>query len=142
MKENGKNAVKEEKCCCKCVIVALAFLTVWVFGALALKISCDSNNVDRYKVVSGAGIPTMMLDQQTGLIWRNVGCPDGGPANCWQIMTFEHNEPSFLSPKGMQYIRDKKVPKYLKEQEKLQKQLEKQAKEQAKIEAQKVKEGE
>ena len=116
---------KEEKCCCKCVIVALIFITVWVFCGLAARNMYEFAQSNRYAVVGGGNVPVMLLDQKSGLLWKNVACPNGGPANCWQMMVFENNEPSFLSPKGMKYIRDKEVPKYLKVQQKLAKKLEK-----------------
>ena len=119
MTKNEKNEGNEGKFCFKCRIALLTFLTIWVLGGFAARNMYEFAQSNRYAVVGGGGVPVMLLDQKSGLVWKNVECQKGGPANCWQMMVFENNEPSFLSPRGMQHIRDKEIPKFLKQQQKL-----------------------
>jgi len=98
---------------CLIGIVVLLLVTIWlqyIFPAQRSK--------QRYEIVPTATI-TILVDKTTGETWRNSICrEDSNIPACWEKMNFLHKE-NFVLPVGEQRIRNKDLPKYLKEQEKI-----------------------
>lgn len=81
---------------------------------------------DRYEVVSGNNMLTILVDKQTGETWRNCICgKDSNVPGCWEKM-FTINPESFNKPIG----EAKSVDKMIKLQKQILKEQEKQAKKQ------------
>jgi len=48
----------------------------------------------RYQIIDTSDSPTLLLDTEKGIVWRNVYCPttDGsrGVLGCWQLMEYDY----------------------------------------------------
>lgn len=94
---------------------------ILVFLAVLIVISmffCQ-NKTNRYEVVTGANMLTILVDKETGLTWRNCVCGDkSNVPGCWEKM-YTLNPESFNKPIGEDSA-VKKMIKLQKKQMKLQ----------------------
>lgn len=102
------------------ILIALAVLilaTMWIQIA-------NMNTKNRYDVVTGSNMITILVDKKTGETWRNCVCGEkSNVPGCWEKMLTINPEP-FNKPQG-EVKALKKMAKLIKKQEKLQKELEK-----------------
>ena len=102
------------------ILIVLAVLIL--MGMFSCK--CTTNN--RYEVVSGPSMLTILVDKKTGETWRNCICNEkSNVPGCWEKMVTINPE-SFNKPYG----EAKSVDKMIKLQKQLLKEQEKQAKKQ------------
>ena len=101
------------------ILIVLALL---ILGALITQCKCSN----RYEVVSGNNMLTILVDKKTGETWRNCICgKDSNVPGCWEKM-ITINPESFNKPEG----EAKAIDKMIKLQKQLQKEQEKLAKKQ------------
>ena len=102
------------------ILIALAVLilaTMWIQIA-------NMNTKNRYDVVTGSNMITILVDKKSGETWRNCVCGEkSNVPGCWEKMLTINPEP-FNKPQG-EVKALKKMAKLIKKQEKLQKELEK-----------------
>lgn len=80
---------------------------------------CPKNN--RYEVVAGANMMTILVDKKTGETWRNCVCGENSNVpGCWEKM-FTINPEEFNKPQGEVVA----IKKMIKLQEKIKKLQEK-----------------
>lgn len=61
---------------------------------------CNSCKNNRYEVVSGSNMLTILVDKKTGETWRNCICaPNSNVPGCWEKMYTLNTEP-FNKPVG------------------------------------------
>jgi hypothetical protein len=102
----------------------LIILAILILAAILGQSCCK--NYNRYEVVSGNNMLTILVDKQTGETWRNCICgKDSNVPGCWEKM-FTINPESFNKPVG----EAKAVDKMIKIQKQVLKEQEKQAKKQ------------
>jgi len=97
------------------ILISLIALLLIIMG-LQYVLNSEKNK-HKYEIVPTATV-TILLDKTTGETWRNSICQENSniPA-CWEKMNFIHQE-DFILPIGEQRIRNKDLPKYLKEKKK------------------------
>lgn len=104
----------------------LIVLAILILAALLGQNCCKFAKNNRYEVVSGPNMLTILVDKQTGETWRNCICgKDSNVPGCWEKM-FTINPESFNKPIG----EAKAVDKMIKLQKEVLKEQEKQAKKQ------------
>lgn len=71
------------------ILIALAVVliaTMWIQFA-------NQKNNDRYSVVTGSNMLTIMIDKKTGVTWRNCICDaKSGIPGCWEKMNIVNPE--------------------------------------------------
>ena len=99
------------------ILIGLAILilaTMWIQIA-------NMNTKNRYDVVTGSNMLTILVDKKTGETWRNCICGEkSNVPGCWEKMVPE----TFNKPAG-EVKALKKMDALMKKQEKLQKELDK-----------------
>ena len=76
----------------------LIVLAVLILAGMVFQCNCYKNN--RYEVVSGGNMLTILVDKKTGETWRNCICsPDSNVPGCWEKMVTLNSE-SFNKPIG------------------------------------------
>lgn len=96
----------------------LLILAVLILAAMCIQIATQNKN-DRYEVVSGSNMLTILVDKQTGETWRNCICGDkSGIPGCWEKMNTLNAE-NFNKPIG-EVKANKKAQALYKKQAKLQ----------------------
>lgn len=96
-----------------------------ILGVLILASLVCQWNTNRYEVVSGSNMLTILVDKKTGDTWRNCICsPDSNVPGCWEKMVTLNAE-SFNKPQGeaktmkkMMKIQKKQASKNSKSNEK------------------------
>ena len=110
------------------ILIVLAVLIL--AGMFAQGCNCCKNN--RYEVVSGPNMLTILVDKKTGETWRNCICGEkSNVPGCWEKM-ITINPESFNKPYGEAIAIDKMI----KLQKQINKEKEKQAKKQVEQPAQ------
>ena len=101
-------------------------LVVLIVLICAFQCPCKKS-VQRYEVIPAGNMLTLLVDNQTGMTWRNSICNDKSPVpGCWTRMyTIDNAE--FNLPQGEQNARKKEI----KLMEKIQKEQLKQQKKQS-----------
>ena len=80
------------------------------------------NTNDRYAVITGSNMMTILLDKKTGVTWRNCICNEKtNIPGCWERMNTINPE-KYSKPIGEVTI-NKKLQADIKKQEKLQKKM-------------------
>ena len=65
------------------ILIALVIL---IFAGLFIQIG-KANNADRYEVVTGSNMLTILVDKKTGETWRNCICGEkSNVPGCWEKM--------------------------------------------------------
>ncbi len=78
------------------ILIALVIL---IFAGLFIQIG-KANNADRYEVVTGSNMLTILVDKKTGETWRNCICGEkSNVPGCWEKMITINSE-SFNKPIG------------------------------------------
>lgn len=102
------------------ILIGLAVLilaTMWIQIA-------NMNTKNRYDVVTGSNMLTILIDKKTGETWRNCICGEkSNVPGCWEKMVTLNPE-NFNKPAG-EVKALKKMDALRKKQEKLQKELDK-----------------
>ena len=76
----------------------LIVLAVLILAGMVCQYKCCNNN--RYEVVSGSNMLTILVDKKTGETWRNCICAQGtNVPGCWEKMVTINSE-SFNKPIG------------------------------------------
>ena len=76
----------------------IIILAVLILAGMVCQCKCCNNN--RYEVVSGSNMLTILVDKKTGETWRNCICsPDSNVPGCWEKMFTLNTEP-FNKPVG------------------------------------------
>ena len=102
------------------ILIALAVL---ILATMWIQIT-NMNTKNRYDVVTGSNMMTILVDKKTGETWRNCICGEkSNVPGCWEKMVTINPEP-FNKPQG-EVKALKKMAKLIKKQEKLQKELNK-----------------
>ena len=114
------------------ILITLAIL---ILATMWFQIS-NVQTKNRYEVVTGNNMLTILVDKKTGETWRNCICGEkSNVPGCWEKM-ITLNPESFNKPAGeAKAIR--KMEKLLKQQEKLQKEMQNNAPEQQQTPAEK-----
>lgn len=96
----------------------LIVLVVLILASLCFD-TYTKRNQDRYEVISGANMLTILVDKQTGETWRNCICSEkSNVPGCWEKMVTLNPE-SFNKPTG-EAASFKKMLKLQQKQAKLQ----------------------
>lgn len=96
--------------------VVIVVLLLLILGATFAEIGVKSSK-DRYEVVTGSNMLTILVDKRTGETWRNCICSDkSNVPGCWEKM-ITLNQEDFNKPAG----EAKSIKKMIKLQKKLQK---------------------
>ncbi len=102
----------------------LIVLAILILAALLGQNCCKCVKNNRYEVVSGPNMLTILVDKKTGETWRNCICgKDSNVPGCWEKMVTINPE-SFNKPFGEAKAIDKMIKlqkQYQKEQEKMAK---------------------
>ncbi len=102
------------------ILIALAVL---ILATMWFQIT-NNNSKNRYDVVTGSNMLTILVDKKTGETWRNCICGEkSNVPGCWEKMVTLNPE-TFNKPAG-EVKAMKKMQKLIKKQEKLQQELEK-----------------
>ncbi len=100
----------------------LNILMVIVLVALIISIATEEPKEDRYEVVTGNNMLTILVDKQTGETWRNCICGEkSNVPGCWEKMVTINPE-EFNKPIGEAKAL-KKVVALQKKQAKLQEKI-------------------
>ncbi len=68
-------------------LIVLLIASLWVQNA-------NQNSNDRYSIVTGSNMLTIMIDKKTGLTWRNCICDEKNLVpGCWEKMNIVNPEP-------------------------------------------------
>lgn len=95
------------------IIITLLLL---ILGTTFAEISVKSSK-DRYEIVTGSNMLTILIDKKTGETWRNCICTEkSNVPGCWEKMATLNPE-EFNKPAG----EAKAIKKMIKLQKKLQK---------------------
>lgn len=101
----------------------LIIIVVALVAALFIQIGQDASK-DRYEVITGNNMLTILVDKKTGNTWRNCICTDkSNVPGCWEKM-ITINPEDFNKPAGEVSSTRKMIAlqkKQLKMQEKIQK---------------------
>lgn len=101
----------------------LITLAVLILATMWFQIA---NTKNRYEVVTGSNMMTILVDKKTGETWRNCICGEkSNVPGCWEKMITLNAEP-FNKPAG-EVKALKKMEKLIRKQEKLQKEMQKNA---------------
>lgn len=72
------------------ILIALGVLLI---ASMWIQFANQSKN-DRYAVISGNNMLTVMVDKKTGTTWRNCVCNEQSPVpGCWEKMSIVNPEP-------------------------------------------------
>lgn len=75
-------------------------LMIVILVALAINIATEEPTTDRYEVVTGNNMLTILVDKQTGETWRNCICGEkSNVPGCWEKM-ITINPEEFNKPIG------------------------------------------
>lgn len=100
----------------------LNVLMIIVLVALIISIATEEPKEDRYEVVTGNNMLTILVDKQTGETWRNCICGEkSNVPGCWEKM-FTINPEEFNKPIGEAKAM-KKMVALQKKQAKLQEKM-------------------
>ena len=78
------------------ILIALAIV---IIASMWIQFSTQNAN-DRYKVITGSNLMTILLDIKTGVTWRNCICDTkSNIPGCWKRM-YTINLEDYSKPKG------------------------------------------
>ena len=101
----------------------LTAIIVLLLGLICFQIYQASSN-ERYEVVTGSNMLTILVDKKTGNTWRNCICGEKSQVpGCWEKM-ITINPETFNKPEG-EVVTTKKMIALQKKQLKLQEKLQK-----------------
>lgn len=70
----------------------LIALVVLLIAGMWIQFATQKNN-DRYAIVTGSNMLTIMIDKKTGITWRNCVCDaKSGIPGCWEKMNIVNPE--------------------------------------------------
>ncbi len=94
----------------------LIVLAVVIIASMWIQFTQQNAN-DRYKVITGSNMMTILLDKKTGVTWRNCICDTkSNIPGCWERM-YTLNIEDYSKPQGEVAI-NKKLRKDLEKQAK------------------------
>lgn len=101
----------------------LTTIIVLLLGLICFQVYQESSN-ERYEVVTGSNMLTILVDKKTGNTWRNCICGEKSQVpGCWEKM-ITINPETFNKPEG-EVVTTKKMIALQKKQLKLQEKLQK-----------------
>ena len=95
------------------ILIALAIV---IIASMWIQFTTQNAN-DRYKVITGSNMMTILLDKKTGVTWRNCICDTkSNIPGCWERM-YTLNVEDYSKPQG-EVVITKKLRKDLEKQAK------------------------